>query len=341
MRYGQFALHLHREGYALPNLASLPHISVAGACATATHGSGVHNGSLSTAVLALELVTADGELRTLSREKDGDQFAGAVVSLGGLGVITRLTLDLTPTFDVQQDVYENLPLAELEAHFDTITASAYSVSFFTDWRDDKINQVWLKHRVIDQPSNAAPDLFGARRASANRHPLPGISAVNCTEQMGIPGPWYERLPHFRMDFTPSSGEELQTEYLVPRQHAMQAIHAVNRLSATVSPLLQTSEIRLIAADDLWMSPFYKQACIGLHFTWQKKWDAVKPVLPLIEAALDPFGARPHWGKLFTMSASKVQSLYERLPDFKNLLRAYDPQGKFHNAFLDKYIFGTD
>ncbi len=341
VRYGQLCEQLNRAGYALPNLASLPHISVAGASATATHGSGNHNGSLATAVSALEVVTADGSLRIFSREQHGDTFAGMVVALGGLGIVTRLTLDLVPHFEVRQDVYEKLPLNPFADHFDEITSSAYSVSSFMDWRGESINQVWLKRRIADiSPTFEPPaEWFGAQRALAKLHPLPGISAINCTEQLGVPGPWYERLPHFRLAFTPSSGEELQSEYLVPRPHAITALHAINGLRDHISPILQISEIRTVAADDLWMSPFYKQDCVAIHFTWQKNWPAVKGVLPLIESALAPFDARPHWGKLFTMPASQLATLYPKLPDFRDLLRTYDPDGKFRNAFLDTYIFG--
>ncbi len=341
VRYGQLCPQLHREGYALPNLASLPHISVAGACATATHGSGDRNGNLATAVAALELVTADGDVVGVSREQHGEQFPGAVVGLGGLGVVTKLTLDLVPTFAMRQDVYENLPLAHLEDHFDAIVSSAYSVSLFTDWQNERVNEVWLKRRVTDgAPLELAPELFGATLAPTHRHPIAELSAVNCTEQMGIPGPWYERLAHFRMEFTPSSGEELQTEYLVPRQHAVAAFRAIDRLRDHVAPLLQISEVRTIAADNLWMSPCYQQACVAIHFTWKKDWPGVRQLLPLIEEQLAPLDARPHWGKLFTMPATRVQSLYAKLPDFQDLLRTYDPQGKFRNAFLDTYIFGA-
>lgn len=341
VRYGQLCRQLHREGYALHNLASLPHISVAGACATATHGSGDHNGNLATIVAEMELVTADGALLVLSRDQPGDPLPGAVVGLGGLGVVTKLTLDLVPSFEMRQDVYENLPLAHLADHFDDITSSAYSVSLFTDWRDAMINQVWLKRRVADGGIfEAAPEFFGATLAPTHRHPIRELSAVNCTEQMGIPGPWYERLPHFRLDFTPSSGEELQSEYMVPRQQAVAAFRAINRLRDQVTPLLQISEVRTIAADDLWMSPCYKQACVGIHFTWKKNWPEVSKLLPLIEQELAPFDARPHWGKLFTIPPARLQSLYEKLPAFQQLLQAYDPQGKFRNTFLDTYIFGA-
>src|SRR5687768_7972697 len=307
VRYGNLARWLHEQGYALHNLASLPHISVAGACATATHGSGDRHGNLATAVSAMELVTGNGDLVVLSREQDGEQFEGAIVGLGGLGVITKLTLDVSPTFQMQQDVYENLPLTELEEHYDELTSSTYSVSLFTDWRDSKFNQVWLKRHVPDGISvKAEPALFRAKLAANNLHPIAILSAENCTEQMGVCGPWYERLPHFRMDFTPSSGEELQSEYLVPRQHAFAALQAINQLRERVAPLLQISEVRTIAADNLWMSPCYKQACVGIHFTWKKDWFAIKEMLPIIEEQLAPFDARPHWGKLFTISPARVQ-----------------------------------
>jgi xylitol oxidase len=341
VRYGQLARWLHGEGYALHNLASLPHISVAGACATATHGSGDRNGNLATAVSAMEMVTANGELILFSREKDGKQFRGVVIGLGGLGLVTKLTLDISPTFEMRQDLYENLPLAELEEHFDELFSSVYSVSLFTDWRTSTFNQIWLKRHLSDNASiHLDPELYRATLATNPLHPIATLSAENCTEQMGVRGPWYERLPHFRMDFTPSSGEELQSEYLVPRQHAFEALHVIDGLRESIAPLLQISEIRSIAADDLWMSPCYQQECIALHFTWKKDWDGVRNVLPMIEDQLGQFSSRPHWAKLFTMSPAHLQTLYEKLPDFRQLLQHYDPQGKFRNEFLDRYIFGV-
>jgi len=342
IKYGDLCKYLQREGFALHNLASLPHISVAGACATATHGSGNNNGNLATAVVAMEIVTANGELITLTREQDGERFLGAVVGLGGLGVVTKLTLNIEPAFEMTQAVYENLSLAEVEHHFDEITGSAYSVSLFTDWQAESFNQVWLKHKVADSSTEIEiSEFFGATPAPYDLHPIRAISAENCTAQMRIPGPWYERLPHFRMDFIPSSGEELQTEYLVPRQYAIAAIRAVNSMRSQIAPLLLISEIRTIAADTLWLSPCYRQACVALHFTWKKDWGAVKQLLPLIEDQLAPFQARPHWGKLFTLPPAQVHALYERMRDFQDLLREYDPQGKFRNDFLDTYIFGIE
>jgi xylitol oxidase len=288
----------------------------------------------------MELVTADGEVLALSREQHGDQFAGAVVGLGGLGVVTRITLDIQPAFVMQQEVYEHLPLAQLDDHFEEIVSSAYSVSLFTDWQADRVNQVWLKRQLTDGDALAvAPSFFEATLAPGDRHPIAELPAEPCTKQMGIPGAWYERLPHFRIDHTPSSGAELQTEYFVPRRHAVAALHAVDRLRERIAPLIQISEVRTIAADDLWMSPCYKQACVGIHFTWKKDWPAVSQLLPAIEEQLAPFDARPHWGKLFTIPAARVRSLYAKLPEFRELLRSYDPQGKFRNVFLDIYIFG--
>ncbi len=338
--YGRLSPYLDQNGYKVHNLASLPHVSVAGACATGTHGSGIKNGNLSTAVSALEMVTADGELVTLSREKDGGRFKGAVVGLGALGVVTKVTLDVQPTFLVAQTVYENLSLAQLEKHLDEIFSSGYSVSLFTDWQNHKATQVWIKRRV--EPGTAIhweSEFFGATRATRKLHPLAGHSAESCTEQMGIPGPWYERLPHFKMNFTPSSGQELQSEYFVPRHRGYEAILAVERLKDKIAPNLFITELRTIAADDLWMSEAYQRPSLAIHFTWKPDWASVKTVLPLIEEQLAAFEARPHWAKLFTMAPAQLESRYEKLADYKALLKEYDPRGKFRNAFLNTNVYG--
>jgi len=339
--YGQLSPYLHSKGFALHNLASLPHISVAGACSTATHGSGEKNGNLATAVSGLELVTADGELLKLSRQHDGETFQGAVVGLGAIGVITKLTLDVQPTFLMRQYVYENLPLNAVKEHFDAIESAGYSVSLFTDWQKQRMNEVWIKSRIENgQSFNAAPTFFGAALATKNLHPIAELSAENCTEQMGVPGPWFERLPHFRMGFTPSAGKELQSEYFVPRQHAVEAILAIERLRDSISPSLLISEIRAVAADNLWVSPCYKQPCVTIHFTWKPDWAAVSKLLPVIEKELAPFKARPHWGKLFSTSPAALKSIYERLPEFIQLCSKYDPRGKFRNEFLSNNIFAS-
>ena len=339
--YGQLSPYLHSKGFALHNLASLPHISVAGACSTATHGSGEKNGNLATAVSGFEFVTAAGDLVELTRQQDGETFRGAVVGLGAIGVITKLTLDILPTFMMRQYVYENLPLQEVKEHFDAIESSAYSVSLFTDWQKQRMNEVWIKSRIEDgQSSEAGPTFFGAKLATRNLHPIAELSAENCTEQMGAPGPWFERLPHFRMGFTPSAGKELQSEYFVPRQHTVEAILAVERLRDQISPSLLISEIRAVAADNLWLSPCYKQPCVTIHFTWKPDWPAVSKLLPVIEKELAPFDARPHWGKLFSTSPAALKSIYDKLPDFIHLSAKYDPRGKFRNDFLNQNVFGS-
>jgi xylitol oxidase len=339
--YGQLAPYLDSHGFALHNLASLPHISVVGACMTATHGSGEKNGNLATAVSAVEIVTASGDVLKLSRVRDGETFNGAVVGLGALGVVTSITLNVQPSYMMRQYVYENLPFSALQDHFDAIESSACSVSLFTDWQKQRINEVWIKSRV--EPGvefHATPEFFGAKLATKNMHPISDLSAENCTEQMGVLGPWYERLPHFRMGFTPSAGKELQTEYFVPRQHAVEAILAVERLRDQVSPALLITEIRAVAADNLWMSPCYRQHSVTIHFTWKPDWPAVSKLLPIIERELAPFNAKPHWAKLFTTSPQTLRTLYKKMPDFIALATKYDPQGKFRNDFLNENIFGS-
>jgi len=340
VRYGELCSFLHERGYALHNLASLPHITVAGACATATHGSGDRNACLAAAVHALELVTAGGETVRLSRDDGDGLLDGAAVGLGSLGVITALTLEIVPAFEIRQSVYENLALARLETDFDAIFGSAYSVSLFTDWKGPAFNQVWVKRNAADSGEERAQGSFhGAAPAAERLHPVPGQTAVNCSEQLGIPGPWHERLPHFRMDFTPSAGEELQSEYFVGRQDAYEAIRAIEAVKDRIAPLLYISEIRTIARDKLWMSPCYGRDSVGIHFTWKPDWTAVREVLPLIERQLEPFGARPHWGKLFTMPPGRIQQQYEKLPEFRKLMQRFDPPGKFRNEFLRTYIVG--
>jgi xylitol oxidase len=342
IKYGDLCKYLHQSGYAMHNMASLPHISVAGACATATHGSGDRNGNLATAVRTMEIVTASGEIVIISSEQQDKHIDGMVVGLGGLGVVTQLTLDVVPEFQMRQDVYENLPLIQLRDHFDDIFSSAYSVSLFTDWRNSTFNQLWVKSRVTEHNSfELKTEFYGATLATTDLHPVIGCATENCTEQMGKSGPSHERLPHFRMDFTPSNGAELQSEYIVPRSSAYEALCAIDQLSEHVAPLLLISEIRTIAEDNLWMSPSYQQKSVAIHFTWKDDWKAVQKVLPMIEEQLAQFHARPHWGKLFTMQPSRVKSLYEKLPDFQELLQHYDPHGKFRNSFLDTYIWSGE
>lgn len=338
--YGQLGPFLDGKGWALHNLASLPHISVAGAITTATHGSGEKNGNLATAVSGLEIVTAAGDCLRLSCGTDAEFFRGAVVGLGALGVITKVTLDIQPTYQMQQYVYENVPMSALKDHFDEIEGCAYSVSLFTDWQNHKINEVWLKIRMDQgKPFEAPVEFFGGTRATRNLHPIKELSAESCTEQMGVPGPWYDRLPHFRMGFTPSAGKELQTEYFVPRHNAVDAIFAVDRLSDQLKPYLLITEIRTIAADDLWMSTCYRRPSVTIHFTWKPDWLHVKSLLPIIERQLAPFSPRPHWAKLFTIPPAQLESQYVKLSDFVSLARSYDPKGKFMNDFLDANIFG--
>jgi xylitol oxidase len=338
IRFGELTGQLDAAGFALPSLASLPHLSVAGAVATATHGSGDAQGNLATRVSRLELITADGSVRTLRRDTGGEEFRGCVVGLGSLGVVTALTLDLVAAFSVRQYVYEGLPAAVLQSHFDEIFGSAYSVSVFTNWRGDRHSQLWLKVRD-DEPDGWQPALrwMDATLADRQLHPIPGGDPGHATQQLGVPGPWHERLPHFRAEFTPSSGQELQSEYLLPRQVAAGAFDALASLGSLLAPVLQIAEIRTVAPDDLWLSPSFQRDTVALHFTWIKDTAAVTPVIAAMEHLLTPLGARPHWAKVFGMPPHVVRALYPRSADFQDLLSRYDPAGKFRNGFIDKYF----
>ncbi|MFI1762684.1 FAD-binding protein [Streptomyces sp. NPDC020800] len=325
VRYAELARTVHAHGLALPNMASLPHISVAGSVATGTHGSGVGNGPLAAAVREVELVTADGSAVSIGRGHEG--FDGAVTSLGALGVVTALTLDLEPSYKVEQHLFTGLPLAGLD--FEAVAASGYSVSLFTDWRKPGFGQVWVKRRTDQAPV----DFPWAAPATEALHPVPGMPAANCTQQFGVPGPWHERLPHFRAEFTPSSGAELQSEYLLPRPAAVDALCALDAVRSAVAGVLQTCEVRTVAADRQWLGMSHGRDSVALHFTWTEDVAAVLPVVRRVEEALDAFGPRPHWGKVFTTPPPVLRGRYPRLADFRALAHTLDPTGKFANAFV--------
>jgi xylitol oxidase len=297
------------------------------------------NGNLATNISSIELINGQGDVIKLSKDDDLEKFNGSIVNLGSLGLVTKMTLELIPTFQVRQDVYLNLPMSELENNFVEIMSGGYSVSLFHDWQTENINQVWKKSVVIegDDPI-APPKYFRAVLALKDVHPIIEISAENCTEQMGVPGPWFERLPHFKMGFTPSSGEELQAEYFIPLNHAVDAIKAVATLKDEIKPFILITEIRSIAQDQLWMSPCHEQPSIAIHFTLKQDIDGVNKLLPLIEEKLKPYNPKPHWGKLFSFEPAYLQSQYPRLNDFKKLVNEFDPEGKFRNNFIEKYIY---
>ena len=341
IKYGDLAVELDKQGFALHNLASLPHISVGGAVSTGTHGSGVKNGSLATAVRAIEFVAADGSVKTLSAETNPEVFPGAVVALGALGVTTHVTLAVQPRYDMTQVVYEHLPFSELEHNLEAVMGAAYSVSLFTHWQGHEASQVWLKRRV-DQGGAAAPaaTFYGATLATKNVHPAgASFDAAPCTDQMNVVGPWYLRLPHFKMGFTPSAGAEIQTEFFVPLEHGYEAIRAVETLRDEITPHLIVTELRTIAADDQWMSMAYRRRSLAIHFTWKREPEAVMAVLPKIEAKLAAFGPRPHWAKVFTLKRPQLEPVYPKMAEFQTLIKNHDPQQKFVNEYLRTDIFG--
>jgi alditol oxidase len=336
LRYGELAAALAPHGLALHNLASLPHISVAGAVATATHGSGDRHGNLATAVAGLEMVTSTGDVVTAARgEAD---FDGLVVGLGALGAVTRITLDVEPAYEVRQRVFEGLRWEALREHFDAVFAAGDSVSVFTRW-GETTDQVWVKSRAGDAPEEVRDALFGAVAATVERHPILDLDPVNCTPQLGVPGAWADRLPHFRMGFTPSAGEEIQSEYLLARTDAAGAIEALRDIAGAIRPVLQVSEIRTVAADALWMSPQHGRDTVAIHFTWVREPEAVLRAVAAVEAALEPFAPRPHWGKVFLAGAADLAPRYERIGDFAALAGRLDPRGAFRNAWLERHVLG--
>ena len=334
--YNELCPQLHAAGYALPNMASLNHITVIGACISATHGSGNALGNLATVVSGLEMVTANGDLVTLSREKDGDTFLGSVVALGALGVVTKVTLDLQPAFWMQQNVYEKLPMDDIYEHFDEITSAGYSVSLFPTWQFDWSETVWVKQKLSNHQPIAVPETFFGATLGSNDRPV-ADDYDRVLTRFGVAIPWHECLPHFNFKDAMRVGNELQSEYFVPRQYAVDAMKAVSKLRPGLEPVLGVTEVRTVAADKLWLSPAYEQEIVGIHFNWLKKWEGVRAMIPLIEDAIAPFEPRPHWGKLFSMTPAQVQSRYKRIADFRALMLSFDPRGKFRNRFVETFV----
>ncbi len=336
--YGELAVHLESRDWAVSNLASLPHISVIGACATATHGSGRTNKNLSNQLLDLEVMGPDGNIRRIPAGSEEAKLAA--VGLGAIGLITAASVRIEPTFQVQQWVYEHLPFDVLTTYFDVVSSHGYSLSLFTNWTGDTVEQMWVKEREGGLFEGRS-ECFGAKLATEKLHPLREMDPVNCTDQLGVPGPWSERLAHFKLEFTPSAGEELQSEFFVDFDQATAAIGALRAMGPELAPLLFVSEIRFIARDDLPMSPAFGSDIVAFHFTWRPMWEQVKEVLPRIEAALAPLGARPHLGKLFSMSPERLAEVYPRLSELREYAQNWDPQGKFLNEFLCSRVFGIE
>jgi alditol oxidase len=329
--YGALATWLQGRGWALGNLGSLPHISVAGATATGTHGSGSRNRILSAALAGLEYVAADGELRRVDRS--APDFGGMAVGLGAFGIVVRVTLDIEPSYLVRQDAYTHLPWDRALTDLESIMSAAYSVSLFTDWSEESLRAAWVKRRVESAEDSVPDEFFGARRDPG---PVRFIDAPadNLTE-VGVAGPWAQRLPHFRLDSTPSNGDEIQSEYFVDRRHGAAALEAVRQRSRGITPLLMVTEIRATARDELWLSGSYQRETLAIHFTWRNRPDQVNDALKDVEEALEPFAARPHWGKVSRIRASQVAQRYPRLADARDLFERLDPDGRFSSNRLER------
>ena len=334
VRYGEVAPKLHANGFALKNMGSLPHITVVGATSTGTHGSGVGNKNLSGSIAEIELITATGDAITL----DQDELPAARVALGSIGIIHHLTLDIVPTYDVAQTVYFDLPFDQLTSNLDEILSAGYSVSVLSMWGDEFVDQVWVKSKIGTNAVLTQKEWFGAKLATRKSNPIREADSAAATEQFGLPGPWFERLPHFKLDFTPSFGDELQTEYFIDRKDAPAALNAIYKIRKELSELIMVCEMRTVAQDENWLSEAYGRETFVFHFTWRPNIPAVEKLLLKIEASLEPFMARPHWGKVFTNTAFDFSSLYPKFNSFLTYRSTYDPSRKFVNKLLETWGF---
>ena len=329
-RYGVLAAWLDERGLALHNLGSLPHISVAGATATGTHGSGDANGVLTTAVRGIRFVDARGDVHEV-RRGDAD-FHALAVGVGAFGVVLSLDIETRPSYRMRQDIYRDVSWDAALGALDAVTGAGYSVSVFTRWEPGAVGFVWVKSR-LDADEDPVPEALLDGRLDIDAEPLGGLTDV--TELRGAPGPWMLRLPHFRLDGAPSFGDEIQSEYFVPREHAPAALRAMLELGEVIRPLLFVSELRTATADELWLSPAHGHDVVAIHFTWRNDPVGVAAVLPRIEAALAPFGARPHWGKRHGFDRAAIERVHPRLGDARAVFERIDPRGRFTNVHLER------
>ena len=268
---------------------------------------------------------ADGSLVAYGR---GDEdFDGAVVSLGALGVMSAVTLETVPAFELRQYVFDDVPWEAAEERLLATLAVGYSTSLFLSWAGNTIEHAFVK------TSDPLAEFEGRPPTAFGRHPVPGADPAHCTVQDGSLGAAHERLPHFRFEGVPSAGAELQSEYAVAAENAGACVRALREVGAAIAPALYVSEIRAVAADAYWLSPFYERASVTFHFTWKPVAEATAAIAA-VERALAPWRPRPHWGKVFGLDSAAVWSAYPRAAAFAVLREHLDPTGKFRNEFLD-------
>lgn len=328
LTYGELAPALHKKGWALSNLASLPHISIAGSISTGTHGSGIRNKNLANQVKSIRFIDHQGQLHQI--EQSSPDFNALVIGLGLGGIVYQYELSIEPTFQISQVVYPDIPIEILQSNFEEIMGVAYSVSFFTDWSTKNIGNLWCK---FHSDENILDEISGYSQATQKYHPIPSMDPIACTDQFAVEGNWYERLPHFKIEFSPSVGDEIQSEFFIDRKDAAAAIDAISKLGSEISPLLWITELRTIAADELWLSGAFQRETLGIHFTW-KKMPEIYAVISKVEQALLPFNYRPHWGKAFSSNPSHLHRAFPRMSQFFELIQKIDPEEKFYNEFVE-------
>lgn len=280
----------------------------------------------------MQLISPDGDLIDVDRSHP--DFDGMVIALGALGPVVRITLDIEPSYQVQQDGYANLSWDAIVGHFDQVSNAGYSVSVMTMWAEPSARQVWVKTRLgDDHPRTNLADL------GATPIPVADLGHGANMNPFGSPGPWSRRLPHFRLDSTPSRGHEIQVEWMVPRSAFPGVALSLREHGDLIDSMLVITELRTVAGDDQWLSPTQGQDVVGVHFTCNPDTDRVLSVLHVIEPILLAAGGRPHWGKFFLASAAELAPRYPQLDRWLRLRDRFDPGHKFGNAFIADHLTG--
>uniref|UniRef100_A0A915D0Y3 FAD-binding PCMH-type domain-containing protein n=1 Tax=Ditylenchus dipsaci TaxID=166011 RepID=A0A915D0Y3_9BILA len=333
---------LQSIGLAIPMMASLGEISIAGAINTAVHGSGAGIGNLATQVLGLQMVLADGSVVQYSKGQNDTELAAATVGLGALGIVTQVTLQAQPTYNLAINVFENMDMSVLDTQLYNITHSGYAINMWSTFGTPGVlDQVWITTKVDSNGVNAygnVSQLYGAPAATAQSSPIAALPPTYVVPQMGIVGPYYERLTDYDLGLSGQEGQQTQSEYYVDFDDFVPALKALQTLSAEINAVVYVALFRITEKDELWMSPQYKKTTMAIHFSWQPKLDQVMALLPKIEAALAPFNPIPHWGKLYTLKPEQYLPLLPKYPEWREQVELHDPTHKFRNKWLEENIF---
>ncbi|HET7388086.1 MAG TPA: D-arabinono-1,4-lactone oxidase [Nocardioidaceae bacterium] len=341
-------IRLEELGLALHNMGDVAEQTVAGAVSTGTHGTGGHWASLSAQVAALELVDAEGRVRTCSAQQDPDLFSAARVGLGALGILTAVTFLVEPAFTLEA-VEEPMTWDQVVSGFDEMVAANHHAEAYWFPHTDRM-LTKRNNRTLDEPRPLSRvrgyvddellsnTVFGLVNRVGNIAPA-GIRRLNQLSARALTARTYSDVSH-RVFTSPRRVRFREMEYAVPRQEGMAALTEVRRLIDSRDWRISFPvEIRYAPADDLWLSTASGRESVYLAFHVNAATDHAD-YFETVEKVLEAHDGRPHWGKLHTRTADDLASAYPCFADFLAVRDRLDHPRLFTNDYLDRVLGGT-